>query len=402
MTRATSPSKKKGSVPERAHALLSASSASRWLVCTPSAVLGEKEPETTSPFAEEGGRAHAEAESILRAVQGAIATDNRVAIAKAVKAALGAKTEYEIGPYIRYVLERFTELEARDQTAVLLVEIKVDFSNYVPEGFGTADALLIQGDTVEVIDLKYGKGVAVQAVDNPQLRLYALGALQLLDRLYEITNVKTTIVQPRLDSLTSEEISVNELKRWGEEIVRPQAELAAKGEGLFVPGRHCKFCKIAGKCRAQSLQARQLVPASVKPEVATLTASEVANYLQQAEQVESFIKALRERALADLLEGQQISGYKLVEGRANRRYKNELAVVEALTKAEYDPAILYKKQLIGITDMEKLLGAKKFKELLGDLVEKPAGSPTLVPDTDKRPALLTEDAFAEGEPKNKK
>lgn len=357
------------------HALLSASSANRWLVCTPSAVLAWKEPEATSIYAEEGTKAHAAAEQVLC----------RVHSPKDIDSAMSESLGYEIAPYINYVLSRYAELTKENPYAAsLLIEQKVDYSDYAPGGFGTSDTIIVAGDLIEIVDLKYGKGVPVSAYENPQMRLYALGALKMLDELYNFKTVRMTIVQPRLDNISTDELTVEELKQWGEEVVKPQAEQAVKGEGLFVPGPHCRFCPMSGKCRAQSLQTQHLAPVSIRQQAAELTPSEVAQILPQIDQVEQFIKAVKDYAAAELLQGHEIPGYKLVEGRSVRQYKDDLKVSETLRKAGYAEALIYDRKLIGITAMEKLLGKKEFNDLLGDLVEKPAGKPTLAPCSDKR------------------
>lgn len=352
------------------HALLSASSAYRWLLCTPSAVLAAHEPQTTSVYAEEGTRAHAAAEQILSTVHKA----------EDVEMAMSVPLEYEIAPYINYVLVKYLE----HPNGKLLVEQRVDFSEYVPGGFGTSDAVLITDEILEIVDLKYGKGVAVSAYENPQMRLYALGTLKILEGFYSFKKIRMTIVQPRLENVSTEEISIEELKEWGEIVVKPAAEQAARGEGLFVPGEHCRFCPLSGKCRAQSLQASHMAPVALTKTSTTLTPAEVGHLLPQIDQVEQFIKAVKEYAINELMEGREIPGYKLVEGRSVRQYKDDLKVAETLKKAGYAEALIYDRKLIGITAMEKLLSKKTFNTLLGDLVEKPAGKPTLAPESDKR------------------
>lgn len=364
-------------MPEQ-HAMLSASGSSRWLVCTPSASLEALEPATTSVFAEEGTKAHTEAEKIFRE---AIA---RMDIGLASK----ANTVYEIGPYIDYVVSLYRELSSANPDAVvLLVEQKVDFSDYVPGGFGTIDAVIISNGCLEIIDLKYGKGIAVSAYQNTQMRLYALGALKVFGAFYDnIERIKMTIVQPRLDSISTDEMSVSELIEWAENVVKPTAALASKGEGVFIPGAHCRFCKIAGKCRARLLNANAITPFRANTP-ATLAPTELGEILPKIDELESWAKAIKEHALDLAIGGTEIPGYKLVEGRSLRKYTDTVKVAAKLTQAGYAEAVIYNRELLGISAMEKLLGKKQFTALLGELVEKSAGKPTLAPLTDKRESL---------------
>lgn len=369
----------------RGHALLSASAAARWLVCTPSAVLEAGEPESGSVYSEEGTAAHAEAERILSAVTGP----------KSARAALDSQPfPYEIGPYVFEVLRAYLDKteDGGPHGATLLVEQPVDYSAYAPGGFGTADAVLIAPGRLTVYDLKYGKGLKVEAADNPQLRLYALGALNAFGSFYDIEDVNLVIVQPRigrgpLGCTSVESLTVQELRDWGEKTVRPAAELAFRGEGTFVPGPHCRFCKVAGKCRARLSRAAELQAYRSKEPV-TLTPAELGAVLPKLDELETWIKAAREYALKEALAGTGIPGYKLVEGRSVRRYADTVKVAEKLRAAGYADAVIYSKELCGLTEMEKLVGGRKeLEKLLGDLIVRPAGKPALARESDPRPAV---------------
>lgn len=349
------------------HSMLGASSAHRWIVCTPSAVLESKEPSKDTPYSLEGTAAHEEAADFL----------------------LGKKTgkpKYEIELYLDYIKTELNELSGKGIQAELVVESRLEFSNWVPGGFGTGDAIILHDEGIEIIDLKYGQGVPVSAVGNRQLKLYALGAIQTYGGLYEnIKTIKITIVQPRLDSITSQSFTLDELLRFGEEI-KPIALKASKGEGDLIPGHHCQFCKMAGKCRARAESVKELKPYYSQP-VSVLTNTDVANILPQLDQVERWIKDVKEYATNELLAGRSIQGYKLVEGRSLRKYSDNLKVAQKLKEEGYAEAIIFKKELIGVSEMEKLLGKKTFNELLAPFIEKPVGKATLVPESDKRPAI---------------
>lgn len=360
------------------HALLGASSASRWLACTPSMRLCENEPKTVSKYAEEGTEAHAEAERILRN-----AISDRLVRADVIRKSFPT---HDIKLYLDTIADRLEELYDASFEPKLLVETQVDYSDYAPEGFGTADATIISGDTIEIYDLKYGKGIEVSASNNPQLRLYGLGALTEISKTRSIANVVLTIVQPRLNLISREELSSNELKRWGEEFVKPRAALAYKGEGNLVAGDHCRFCPIAGKCRTRAEASRALKPFYTQS-ANILSQADLGNIIPQLSQLEDWIKAVRSYAVSELLAGREIPGYKLVEGRSIRKYKDDLKIAERLKKEGIPEALIYDKRLISITEMTKLLGAKKMNELIGDLIDKPIGSPTLVSVEDKRPAI---------------
>jgi hypothetical protein len=372
------------------HALLAASSSDRWLHCTPSARLEEQFENQTSVFAAEGSAAHELAEHKLR-----LYLDQKTE--RPISDFDNDELDYYTDIYVYFATELIAEAKARCNDPIILIEQKLDYSCYVPEGFGTGDLVIIADGTLNVLDLKYGKGVAVSAVDNPQMKLYALGALDLFDCLYDIQTVNMTICQPRLENISTYEISADELTSWAEIELRPKAQLAINGEGEFLPGEHCRFCRARFTCRARADEHLRLARHDFKPP-SLLTEEEISEVLTIADRLAKWASDVYTYA-ADLAirEGKEWPGYKLVEGRSNRKYINESAVVEVLTTAGYTN--IFKQSLIGISDMEKLLGKKKFTEILGNLVEKPSGKPTLVQLSDKRKAITLktkpEDDFRE-------
>ena len=378
------------------HAVCSASSSHRWLACPPSARLEQKYPDTTSTSANEGTFAHAWAELSLRRFLKQMPETEYVEKRKELSADKFFSNELVeyVDEYVDTVVEKYNEARVRDKGAALLLEQHVDFSCWVPQGFGRSDAVILADGLMEVIDLKYGRNVRVSAEDNPQLRLYALGAYNELSVLYDIDTVAMTIVQPRNGGESSETLTVETLLKWGEAI-KPIAKLAYEGKGEFHAGEHCRFCKAAPRCRKLAeYQAVLLKQEDKQP--AELTDEEVADILRRADGFTSWLNHLKEYALEEARDnGRKWPGFKLVEGRSTNHYTDEAQVAETLMQAGFED--IYKPQeLIGITAMKKLLGAKKFKSLLSDYLVKPQGKPTLVPDTDARPELNSvEEDFAE-------
>lgn len=350
---------------KRKHAILSASGAHRWLNCPPSARLEEHFPDEPSPYAEEGTKAHKLAEGILLDKIDEPAPDE-----------MNEMFEH-VSRYVEVVLEKLIP------GADLYIEQRLDFSPWVPEGFGTGDAVIVSDDVLEIIDLKYGKGVQVDAEGNPQLRLYALGAYNQFGMIYNFDRVRMTIVQPRLDHVSTEKLSLKELLQWGEEI-KPIAQKAFKGEGEFNPGPHCRFCKARRSCRARAEANLELAKYEFrKPEL--LSMEEIAEILKQAEDLAAWAKDVKEYALTQAYRhGVKFPGWKVVEGRSTRKITDEAALAERLAAEGYAP---FKKVMKTLTELEKTVGKKKFAELADGLIVKPPGKPTLVEETDKRPEI---------------
>ena len=364
-------------MPPQKHALLSASSAHRWLHCPPSAKLTAGVTEAPSEAALQGTAAHALAEHKLRR---ALKQQSKRPVSKYEDDEMNTHTD----DYVAYVLEQYEQAKQTTPGAVIYIEQHLDFSNVVPGGFGTGDCLIVADGTLHVIDLKYGLGVLVEAEWNPQMMLYAIGALALFDALYDIEQVALTVFQPRRENVSTWTISVTELNKWAEQTLKPAAELAAKGEGEFYAGAWCQFCRIASTCRARAEANLELAKFEFAPP-AELSADEVADVLAQIPGLTRWASDVQDYALSQALSGERYEGFKLVAGRSIRKYTDETAVAEAAKAAGYRD--IYKRSLLTITAMEKLVGKKQFSEILGDLVVKPEGKPTLVPVTDKRPEL---------------
>ncbi|MDU5964085.1 MAG: DUF2800 domain-containing protein [Actinomyces sp.] len=360
------------------HALLSASGAHRWLNCTPSARLESDEPESTSAAAEQGTAAHALAEHKLRR---ALKQRSK----RPVSAWIDDEMETLTDDYVAYVQEHISLARETCGDPQVLIEQRLDFSHVVPGGFGTGDCVIIAEPTLQIIDLKYGQGVLVEAERNPQLMLYALGALHTFGDLYDIERVAVTIYQPRRGNVDTWEISVTELEHWAEAEVKPKAELAAAGEGEFCPGSWCQFCKIAPTCRARAEANLALARLEFAPP-AELSDSEIADVLARIPQLKTWAADVEAYALSQAVnQGVVFEGFKLVAGRSIRKYTSETDVAAAAEAAGYRD--IWDRKLITLTAMERLMGKPAFNEILGDLVTKPAGKPTLVPASDKRPAL---------------
>ena len=296
--------------------------------------------------------------------------------------------------YCSYVMEQLTEAKTHCKDPQVLVEQRLDFSKWVPEGFGTGDCLIVADDVLHIIDFKYGLGVLVEAEDNPQMMCYSLGALDIYDGIYDITSVKMTIFQPRRENVSTFTIKKEDLLKWADDFLKPTAELAFNGEGEFKAGDHCTFCKAKATCRKRAEYNLELAKYDFEMP-ASLSETEIAAILPKIDDLTAWAADIKEYALQQALSGTEYPGFKVVEGRANRKYTDEKAVAFVVKDNGYDP---YEKKLLGITAMTSLLGKKKFEELLGALITKPQGKPTLVPASDKRPALNTaKDDFSEEE-----
>lgn len=369
------------------HALLSPSSAERWLACTPSARLEEKFPDTTGEAAQEGAVAHALGEALIRYEAGIISEKQfNEEIAKIEKSKFyNADMQELMEEYKDYVMEAYQVAALRTPDAELIIEDRLDLTKWVEEGFGTADAQIIADGTLSIIDLKYGRGVRVEAEGNKQMMLYALGAVDKASIFYDIKEVTMTIYQPRLHNISTYALSVDELYKFAEEELKPKAAQAYEGMGDFAVGDHCRFCKAKPRCRAYADEQKKIAQYDFK-NAEELSDDEIAEILEKADSVASWLKDVQDYALSEAVNnGVKFKGFKLVQGQSRRRYVNEDDVANRLIENGYPEAILYEKKLLSITAMEKAITKKKFTELLSDLVEKPEGKPILVAESDKRP-----------------
>lgn len=382
---------------ERAHALLGASKADQWINCPPSAWLQESVPDKRSEFADEGTAAHELSELILRRgltpcnVAERKRLDKAIAGFKKNNSYYGQEMEDAVAAYVEVVEEHFMAAKARSSDAVLLLEERLDFTEWVPDGYGTGDVVLISDGVLEVIDLKYGKGVPVSAIGNPQLRLYGLGAWSNWNYLYSIKEVSMTIVQPRLDSVSTDTLPLGELIEWAETIVTPAAAMADAGEGEYKSGSHCRWCKVKGSCRARADENMKALAYEFQ-DPALLSLDEIGSVLFVAEQLKVWAKDVEEYAFDQAKAGARIPSWKLVEGRSNRTITDKAAARKALESAELEADKYLKPQeLLGIGDLEKKIGKKELASLLDGLIIKPPGKPVLVPETDKRAELNSVD-----------
>lgn len=360
------------------HALLSASSSDRWIHCPPSARLSESYEDKGSDYAAEGTDAHALCEFKLKQALGMEAHDPTEDLSY-----YNQEMEDCATAYAAYVLEQVEAAKETCPDPVVLIEQRVDFSRWVEDGFGTADTIVIADGTLQVIDFKYGLGVLVSAEKNPQLSCYSIGALELFDGIYDIDTVRMVVFQPRRDHLGVYEVSKDDLYRWADEVLKPAADLAFAGDGNFLCGEWCGFCKAKNACRARAAANLELAKYEFKlPPL--LTDEDVEDILGKVDDLVAWASDIKEHALQQALSGKEWSGWKLVEGRSNRKYVNEAAVAAAVTKAGFDP---YEQKLLGVTAMQKLMGKSRFEEVLAGLIEKPQGKPALVPESDKRPAM---------------
>ena len=360
------------------HALLSASSAHRWLHCPPSARLSENIEDTGSDYALEGTCAHSLCEYKLRKTLGQKVTNP----AEDLPFFDQAMDDYT-SDYAAFVIEQLEAAKANCADPTVLVEQRVDFSRWVQQGFGTADCIIIADGTLHVIDFKYGLGVLVSAEENPQMMCYALGALEIFDCLYEIKAIRMTIYQPRRENISTWETTRDDLLHWADEVLKPAADLAFAGEGSFLCGEWCAFCKAKNICRARAEANMALTKYDFKTPP-LLTDDDVTDILARVDELIAWASDIKEYALHQAVSGKTWAGWKVVEGRSNRRYTDEAAVAAAVTNAGYDP---YEPKLLGVAAMQKLLGKARFEEVLAGLIEKPQGKPTLVPESDKRPAM---------------
>ena len=370
------------------HALLSASSSKRWLNCPPSARLCAEIEDTTSEYAKEGTDAHTLCEYKVKTMLGIEMQDPTETLVY-----YNEEMERCANDYACYIMDGLEVIKNYCKDPLVLIEQKLDFSKYVPEGFGTGDCVIVADKTLYIFDFKYGKGVEVESECNPQMMCYAVGALELFDRLYDIENVCMIIFQPRIENISVSNMNVTELYNWAENTLKPIAELAYEGKGEFKAGDHCQFCKIKATCRKRAEYNMELAKYDFE-EPAELTDEEISSILIKSNDLVSWVSDVKEYALNQAIQGKNYPNLKLVEGRSNRKYLNEEEVAIAVTNAGYDP---YEKKLLGITSMTNLLGRTKFNDLLGSLIYKPPGKPTLVLDSDKRPAMQINDFIEERE-----
>lgn len=357
------------------HALLSASSSHRWLNCPPSARLCEGYEDKGSEYAQEGTDAHSLCEHKLKVLLGMESIDPTEGLSF-----YSEEMEQCACDYAAYVLELVEEAKKTCKDPVVLIEQRLDFSRFVAEGFGTGDCVLIADGTLDIVDYKHGKGVEVSAAENPQMMLYALGALELFDGIYDIDTVRMTIFQPRRENISVCVMTKDDLLQWAYNDLVHKAKLAYEGGGEFACGDWCRFCKAKAVCRKRAEYNLELAKYDFEMP-AMLEDAEIAAILEKADELAAWAADVKEFALQQALNGVKYDGFKVVEGRSNRKYISDDAVADAVSKAGYDP---YEPKLLGITAMEKLLGKKQFAKLLSGLIEKPQGKPALVPESDKR------------------
>lgn len=394
-------------MPPIKHALLGASKAEQWLNCPPSVIWEQSFPEReTSDAAAEGTLAHAIAEERLRRM---LEGKKPLTSARNKKNPLWHPAMDEhVETYTAYVWDAYQEARRQTSDALLLLEQRLDFSDFVPDGFGTGDAILIADGLMQVFDLKFGKGVPVDAKDNPQIRLYALGATGEFSDLYDIDAVTMHIVQPRLDNITSETMQVSMLRKWGGEYVKPRAELAARGEGNLLAGEHCRWCRCRSVCRAYGNRQVEIAKyrfadndaacnalftgdwSGIDPEDENLPASfsdeEIASILLGVDGLVRWAKSIKDYALEQSANhGVTYPGWKLVEGRANRKLTDEKKAASLLMREGYGTDEIM--TLKGIGDLEELVGKKTLASVLEGILIKPAGKPVLAPEDDRRPAI---------------
>jgi hypothetical protein len=362
------------------HAVLSASSSHRWLNCTPSARLCESYEDKGSDYAAEGTDAHSLCEFRLKQALGIPADDPIEGLSWYNEEMEDCATSY--ASYVAELLE-VAKQTCKDPT--VMIEQRVDFSRWVAEGFGTADCIVIADDVMNIVDYKHGKGVEVSADSNPQMMLYALGALELFDGIYDIDKICMTIYQPRKSNISVFDIKKADLLAWAQNELMQKAKLAYEGQGEFHCGEWCRFCKAKVECRERANTNLKLARYDFE-EPALLDDSEIADILGKVDELTAWASDVKEYALQRAISGKEWSGWKLVEGRSNRKYTNESFVANTVENAGFDP---YEHKVLGITAMQKMLGKSRFEELLAPYIEKPQGKPTLVPESDKRPAMNT-------------
>lgn len=392
------------------HAKLSASGAKKWLNCPGSKALEELFPEETSEFAIEGTLAHSIGETKIKYALKQIRKPKYAKIMQVLKESQYFNEEMEeyTDNYRDYVIEIYNSLK-KEGAVQTNIEQRLDLSEYVPEGFGTGDVVIICNSMLHIIDLKYGKGVKVEAENNPQLMLYALGALSLYNLIYDIEKVYMTIYQPRLDNISTCEISATDLLKWGDSYVKPRAIEAFKGTGPCIAGRYCDegFCKARPVCRAYNEEKTALTEKYEFKHPKVLNKEEISEILDIADSISKWVTLVKNYALDQALQGEKIPGYKVVEGRSNRQWNTEepeiiKAYMKKLNLEDCNSKDYYKvldviapRKLKTITELEQTLSKSKFNEALGEFIVKPPGKPTLVSFEDTRPELNTVETAVE-------
>lgn len=360
---------------KKAHALLSSSSSSRWINCNPSARLTEHMEDTVSNFASEGTDAHSLCEYKLNKALG-VNSDEPPKLDW-----YSQEMEECATGYASYVLEIIEGIKAEGKEPLVLVEQRLDYSKYVEDGFGTGDAVIVADGIINIVDYKHGRGILVNAENNSQMMIYALGALELFDFIFDIEIVRMTIYQPRLGNVSTFEMSKEDLLKWADEVLVPASKLAFKGEGEFHCGEWCTFCKAKSTCRERAKFNTKLAQLEFK-EPPVLTDEEVIEVLLKVDGLVSWANDVKDFAYQEALKGKKWSGFKLVEGRSTRKLSNEDEVASLVEKAGFNP---YERKIVGISELQKRMGKSKFIEIVEPFVIKPAGKPTLVLDSDKRP-----------------
>lgn len=377
------------------HALLSASSAHRWLHCTGSPLLEKDFPDSTSVYAQEGTLAHELCELKLMAYTGEITKRKLTSMKnKLMKSELWQpEMDSTSEAYLDYIKDITMSYTVKP---VILTEKRVDFSRYVPEGFGTADCLILAGDTLHVVDYKHGKGVVVDADHNPQMMLYALGAMSELSLLYRFKFVHMTIVQPRVNNISEFTMTADELTEWGETVVKPKAEAAMSGKGEFEAGDWCRFCRAKRQCKTRYESNDSLYPElSERHDPRLITLDELGEYLKRGKDMAAWLEDMKEYALSESLAGAEVPGWKAVEGRGSRAFTDTDEAVDTLIKNGIDESVLYERRVLTLAQMEKAVGKKAFGEIVGNLVVKNPGKPTLVEESDKRPKITNQPTAAD-------
>ena len=374
------------------HALLSPSAAHRWLNCTPSVRLEEGIEDKGSDFAAEGTLAHAICEQKLLTLLGRPHDEADKEIEElSPKYHSGEMDEYT-DTYKAIVMEKYNAAKVNTPDAQLLVEVRLDFRSFLQDSFGTADAVIIADDLMEIIDFKYGKGVKVSAFQNPQMRIYALGALDEFLLEYNIKRVRMTIVQPRIDNISEDEMPVSSLIKWRDEVLRPASELAFRGDGEQKPGEWCRFCKVKASCKALATLATKTCNEDFKnPRL--ISDEDIPKLLPLIPVLKSWMDDFTVFSLERAMAGAHLEGYKVVEGRSIRQVTDQDGLVGILTQEGFDRDILFRPaELKTLGDLEKIVGKKKFADLSKPYVTKPQGKPTLVELSDKRPPLSLQSA----------